>query len=179
MGFFLPILASALVIGIAYTSWIILYQYTYWKCRKMLHLKPVPVIGNNAPFFFRNVAFPYHIQNLYENFPGAKYYGIFDFKNPVLLLKDPEMIRDVCIKSFESYVDHDAFVTEEMDPIVGRNLFSLRGQRWKDVRSTLSPSFTTARMRIMFQLIAECSDDFVQYFLDNPEVSCPMNAFCD
>lgn len=162
--------AYLLAAAILYAAYVIYHQYTYWKRRRMLHLELVPLLGNNATLQLRADSFAGHYYKLYQRCPGARYFGMFDFKRPAVLIKDPEIIRDVCIKSFDSFVDHDAFVTEEMDPIVGRNLFSLKGQRWKSVRNTLTPSFTTTRMKAMFQLIEECSNDFVQYFLENPEV---------
>ena len=136
----------------------------------MLYIKPSPIIGNSAPLFLRTTSFPIHLKNLYDTYPNSRYFGLFDFKKPNVVIRDPELLRQVCIKSFDHFVDHDAFITEEMDPVVGRNLFTLKGQRWKDFRNTLTPSFTAARMKAMYELIAECSDNFVNYFLDNPEV---------
>lgn len=171
---FILLAACVLAIAIVYAAYVIYCQKTYWKKRGMLSVDPTPIFGNVAPLFFRTVSFPNHMQNLYEKLPGARYYGMFNFKKPAIVLKDPDMIREVCVKSFDSFTDHDNFVTEEMDPFVGRNLFSLSGHRWKEVRNTLTPSFTAARMKVLFELIAECSDDFVQHFLEHPEV---MNIF--
>lgn len=95
---------------------------------------------------------------------------MFDLTRPAVVIKDTQLARDIFIRDFESFTDHVAFVSEEMDPIAGRNLFTLEGQRWKTMRNVLSPSFTAARMKEMFHLIKECSDDFVQYFEEHPEV---------
>ncbi|OXU18647.1 hypothetical protein TSAR_009898 [Trichomalopsis sarcophagae] len=154
-----------------YASLLVLHQFTYWKRRKVLHLELVPIIGNMAPIMFRTSSFPIHSQNMYKKYPGARYYGFFDLQKPSVIIKDPDLIREIFVKSFDHFTDHDAFVTEEMDPIVGRNIFSLRGQRWKEVRNTLTPSYTAARMKMLFALVAECSKDFVQYFVDHPELA--------
>ena len=39
-------------------------------------------------------------------------------------------------------MDHRVLITEEVDPLFGKNLVSLSGQKWKDMRATLSPAFT-------------------------------------
>jgi cytochrome P450 family 6 len=39
----------------------------------------------------------------------------------------------------------------------------MEGAKWKAMRSTLSPTFTTGRMKIMFPLVLECADVFDKY----------------
>lgn len=163
-------IAYALAALLIYIVYIIFNQFTYWKRRKMLHLDLVPFVGNNYQVFFGIESFAIHSQNLYKKLPGARYYGMFDFRMPTVLIKDPEIIREICVKSFNNFTDHLTFVTEEMDPIAGRMLFSLSGQRWKDFRSTLSPTFTAARMKYLFELVDDCARNFVQYFLEHPKV---------
>lgn len=41
----------------------------------------------------------------------------------------------------------------------------MNGQRWRDMRSTLSPAFTGSKMRQMFELIVECSDEITNHLL--------------
>lgn len=45
------------------------------------------------------------------------------------------------------------------------------GQQWRNMRSTLSPAFTSSKMRHMFTLIAETAETFTNYFLENTENS--------
>lgn len=53
-------------------------------------------------------------------------------------------------------------IDEKVDSFFGRNLFILRDQKWKDMRSTLSPAFTGSKMRHMFSLIADISNDYLK-----------------
>lgn len=39
----------------------------------------------------------------------------------------------------------------------------LRGQRWRDMRATLSPAFTGSKMKQMFQLVVECSEETIKF----------------
>lgn len=52
---------------------------------------------------------------------------MYQFNKPTLLLKDINLIKQVGIKDFDHFVDHRAFISEEIDPLFGKNLFSLRG----------------------------------------------------
>lgn len=93
-----------------------------------------------------------------------------EFSMPGVLLRDPELIRDIMVKDFEHFPDHRSFVDEDLEPLFGKNIFSLRGDRWKEMRNTLSPSFTASKMKFMFDLISKCSKDFVDYMTDHPEI---------
>lgn len=40
----------------------------------------------------------------------------------------------------------------------------ISGQKWKDMRSTLSPVFTSSKMKAMFSLISQNAERFVNHF---------------
>lgn len=44
------------------------------------------------------------------------------------MVTDTEMIKQIGVKDFDSFLDHQAFVSEELDPLFSKNLFSLRGK---------------------------------------------------
>lgn len=44
-------------------------------------------------------------------------------------------------------------------------LLNISGNKWKDMRSSLSPAFTSNKMRHMFYLMQQCVDNFVQHFV--------------
>ena len=85
-------------------------------------------------------------------------YGSFEVRSPSYILRDPELIKKIIVKDFDFFVDRRAFISAESDPLFGNALFSLTGQKWKDMRATLSPAFTGSKMRNMFSLIRDCSN---------------------
>jgi len=107
---------------------------------------------------------------MYYYFPNAKYVGSMDLGTPAILLRDPELIKNIMVKDFEHFPDHPTFMDESVEPLFGKNVFSLRGDRWKEMRNTLSPSFTASKMKFMFDLISKCSHDFVNYLIDHSEL---------
>lgn len=46
----------------------------------------------------------------------------------------------------------------------GNSLFMLKGEKWRDMRATLSPAFTGSKMRQMFELVVENSSDMIDHF---------------
>lgn len=65
-------------------------------------------------------------------------------------------MKQIAVKDFEYFLNHRKFIDENADPLFGKGLFALQDQKWKDMRSTLSPAFTGSKMRLMFDLLTEC-----------------------
>jgi cytochrome P450 family 9 len=58
-----------------------------------------------------------------------RYFGFYQYMTPVLIVKDPELIKSITIKNFENFVDHTGFISSEADPIWGKNLFASEGMK--------------------------------------------------
>ena len=109
----------------------------------------------------------------YHMFPEEKIYGIFSFMKPALVIKDPEIVRQIFVKDFNSFTDRDP--AKRLDTTFGENrdidtywkhqLTSLNGNKWKDVRSTFSPVFTSGKMKLMMKFIRAISERLVKQFI--------------
>jgi hypothetical protein len=82
-----------------------------------------------APVVFRALSFPDFVVYMYNKLKGYKYGGVFQFLIPVVLLRDPELIKMVTVKDFEHFLDHQAPVSEEAEPMFGKGLFNLKGKQ--------------------------------------------------
>jgi len=60
---------------------------------------------------------------------GYKYGGVFKFGQPMLLIRDPEIVKNVLVKDFNSFHDNDIEMDPDVDPVFGRNPFLLTGER--------------------------------------------------
>ncbi|KAG5348096.1 CP9E2 protein, partial [Acromyrmex charruanus] len=168
---FVLLLTALIVIGILKVVTVLHHIYFYWRNKGVPYLLDSLSTGMMGwKLFLRRITFSDYCKYLYNHFPNAKYIGIMDFATPAVLLRDPELIRDVMVRDFEHFPDHRSFVDESVEPLFGKNIFSLRGDRWKEMRNTLSPSFTASKMKFMFDLISKCSHDFVDYLIDHPEI---------
>lgn len=86
------------------------------------------------------------------------------FSVPVLIVRDPDLIRQITIKDFDHFTDHALFrAIDEIDPILARSLVMLKGKKWKETRSTIGPFFTSSKMKFMFTLISECAEKYIKH----------------
>ncbi|XP_006562368.1 cytochrome P450 9e2 isoform X3 [Apis mellifera] len=152
------------------------HQYNYWRKRRVPHVGAVPVLGSSWRIFTRRMSLPNFCSLVYKHRPGSRYLGMMDCFTPVVVVRDPNLIKEIAVKNFDHFPDHHSFINEKIDPIFGKNVFSLKGDRWREMRNTLSPSFTASKMRFMFDLVSNCSEEFVRYLYDHPEFSSSIEA---
>ncbi|XP_035722241.1 LOW QUALITY PROTEIN: cytochrome P450 9e2-like [Vespa mandarinia] len=146
----------------------ILKDLKYFKKIDLLYLKLWSLFGNVGQVFFCQKTMIDITINAYNLYPKGKY-GFFDMSNPILLIRDPELIDMIAVKGFDNFMDHRGFVDEVQDPLFGKNLFSLRGDRWRETRTMLSPAYTLSKLKGMFKLMNECGADFADFLLKMPK----------
>jgi cytochrome P450 family 9 len=81
-----------------------------------------------GPVALRMVSFPEAIVDMYNRLKGHKYGGVCEFLNPVIMLRDPELIKMVTVKDFEHFLDRRVPISEEAEPLFGKGLFGLKGK---------------------------------------------------
>jgi cytochrome P450 family 9 len=81
-----------------------------------------------APLVFQTMSFPDFVSDIYNRLKGHKYGGVFQAMNPVLVLRDPELIKMVTVKDFDHFLDHQGTINEDAEPMFGRALFNLKGE---------------------------------------------------
>ncbi|KAK9875942.1 hypothetical protein WA026_011043 [Henosepilachna vigintioctopunctata] len=77
----------------------------------------------------------------------------------------PELVKKVCVKNFDHFVNHKNIIPDVTDELWTKNLLNLEGENWRKLRSILSPSFTSSKMKAMFVHINQNANAFAQHFL--------------
>ena len=62
------------------------------------------------------------LQRIYIEHSDKPYVGIFSFDKPSLLIRDLELVKNILVKDFQSFVDHIMLFDEKIDPLVGKTL---------------------------------------------------------
>ncbi|GLH10339.1 Cytochrome P450 9e2 [Gryllus bimaculatus] len=88
--------------------------------------------------------------------------GFFEFRRPIVVVRDAALLRDVCVKRFDHFRNHRR-LPAQADDLFSRSLFALRDRRWKDLRAAMSPAFTASKMRALFDLISQCGHQSARF----------------
>ncbi|XP_069687372.1 cytochrome P450 9e2-like [Periplaneta americana] len=141
-----------------YLTW----SHDYWKKRGVPYVKPLPFFGNLKDSLLMKKQLGEVYEDMYWKLDGYKYGGVFKFGQPVVLIRDPELIKTVLVKDFGSFHDNDVETDVDQDPMFGRNPFVLKGERWKITRSQVTPALSQGKIKPYFPLIAELCEELKQ-----------------
>lgn len=143
--------------------------YTYWKRRGVPQLTPLPFFGNTFSVTCgEQPLYHFHYKNYFE-FSNERFGGYYDFSRPVLLVRDPELINHILTKDFAHFQDRGFPYDEEKEPLTA-NLFNMGGARWKNVRTKITPCFTTVKRKLMFGMLKNCMEDLKKIVKDNIKI---------
>ncbi|XP_052900076.1 cytochrome P450 9e2-like [Anopheles moucheti] len=166
----ISLITLALVVGLFVVAYrYFTKNYFYFADKPIPFLKPSFPFGNAGPIFMKKVTLFEHFKNLYDAFPNGRIHGMFNIRQPAYVVRDPDLVKQITVKDFDYFVDHMTTGLEQTEEntshlLLSNSLVALRGQKWRDMRATLSPAFTGSKMRLMFELVAECGQTMVAHF---------------
>ncbi|KAK5926337.1 hypothetical protein CgunFtcFv8_021920 [Champsocephalus gunnari] len=147
MGFYFStetwtLLVAFITLTVVYVCW----PFTTFKKMGVPGPTPIPFFGTMLAY---KKGFTVFDENCFKKY--GKTWGIFDGRQPVLCITDPAMIKTVLIKECYSL-------------FTNRRNFRLNGElydavsiaeddQWRRIRSVLSPSFTSGRLKEMFSIM--------------------------
>ena len=106
-----------------------------------------------------------HFLDMCNEFKDEKFFGFFMFGKPVLMVNDVELVKHIKVKDFPHFVDSqtedvvNAFRRGgDLDSLFNQNITTAKGDEWKDVRSSLSPIFTSGKMKHMLKFVVDVSN---------------------
>lgn len=152
-------------------------NYKFWKNQDVKGPKPWPLVGNFKDVLLDRLPLVEMIKNLYDQYDNEQMIGIYARSQPILILKDLELIKDILIKDFNKFPDRGIKVHEKIDPL-SQNLVKLESKRWRPLRKKISSIFTTGKLKDMFYLLLECSNHLDLYLKkivpNNEPIECRL-----
>lgn len=121
--------------------------YGYWKKKGLECLEPTFFIGNlkgasKKSFFLI-------FSDIYIKLKSKPYVGYYMALKPGLLVNDLDQIKNILVKDFAHFMDHSNEMNPKQEPL-GDHLFNLKGNTWKNLRCKITPTFTSNKMKFMY-----------------------------
>lgn len=158
----------ALIILLATLVGIIWYfsnrRLSYFKDRNIPYLKSVPFVGAISDVLIGRKGIYDCMEDIYKKpqFENDKFFGIFMFHKPSLIIKDPEMIKQILVKDFNSFMNHHSG-TDTHDTLGNDMMFMAKDSLWRNVRKNLTPFFSSGKIKKMFPVLDNVSDNLINH----------------
>lgn len=159
----------------------LLYQFVlrtwqYFAIRKVKFVRGLPFVGSTYRSILGLESAAISYQRCYERYPNEKFIGIYDIGGkPSYLIRDPNLIKQLTTTDFDHFVNHKFTFNNEND-LFAHTLFGMRDERWRQMRSTMSPAFTANKMRLMHNLMVQCSEQFIDAIKDTDKTTKVFDA---
>ncbi|XP_041943109.1 cytochrome P450 3A27-like [Alosa sapidissima] len=147
------LLVLLLTLLIIYGTW----PYGYFKNIGIPGPRPWPFLGSFGSMAMKG----FHVfdQQCFQKY--GRMWGIFEGRSPVLMVTDPGMIKAVMVKEF-----YTAFTNRRKDVLSGQladALTAVEDEKWKRIRTSLSPTFTSGRIKEVFPIAGEYANRLIEY----------------
>ncbi|KAJ8922670.1 hypothetical protein NQ315_007702 [Exocentrus adspersus] len=146
----------------------------YWQSKGIPGPTPLPLVGNIGPGIVGIKTVSEVLQDIYLKYEDCPFVGIYRMTKPCILLRDPELVKNVLIKDFQYFLNNDVNIDKKVDPLLARNPFVLKGEEWKKTRQAATPNFATGKIKSVFPLAVNVTKDMVEYL--EKQKSAAVNA---
>lgn len=172
------ILVVLFVVAIILGYYLNQHRFTYWSSRGFKQLEPQFFFGDGKELITLKSSFGVFLKDLYFKHKKSGILGIYVSYIPQVLITDPNLAQDILIRDFNSFHDRPMPCDEKVDPLSG-SLFNVGGQKWKDLRVKLTPTFTSGKLKGMFPIIKNVGQVLEDYLLRNMKNGVDVFEFRD
>nr|AAX35340.1 cytochrome P450 [Mayetiola destructor] len=152
----LSIIALLIVLAISSLYIYLKYVYSYWERHGVKSFAGKIPYGNFEKTIKQKRSVGEVLTDLYRS-TTEPFIGFYGPLKPILLIRDPALVRQILIKDFQYFANRGIYSDEKNDPL-SAHLFSLDGDKWKKLRYKVSPTFTSGKLKAMFSTLVRCGE---------------------
>jgi len=87
--------------------------FDFWKSRGVRGPQPIPGFGNLKDVLLKKITKSDYLSKLYSHYKDEPFIGIFFMREPILIVKDPHLLKDIFIKDFNTFSDRGFIAIHE------------------------------------------------------------------
>ncbi|XP_020286743.1 cytochrome P450 9e2-like [Pseudomyrmex gracilis] len=141
-------------------------NYKYWQKRGIPCPDGiVPGVGHFWDFLSQKISLSECCRKLYNANQGHSMVGIYNFTSPMLMVRDPNLVKTVLQTKFTSFHENALKIDPELDPLLANNPFFTYGDKWMTGRKRLTYAFSSMRLKILLETVKQVCEKF-ENFLD-------------
>ena len=167
-------LALFSILGLFY--WRYRVKCKYWIDKGVFQIEPTFPFGSFFWFFLRKESLVKALENQAKKAKDLPFYGAYFLNDPVFVVNDPDLVKFVLIKDFDYFVNRNPAPMSKMqdsklltDKIWMEQMTGAEGQKWKNIRTTFTPIFTTGKMKAMMIFMQETCKRLIVAFEEMAE----------
>lgn len=127
-------------------------HFSYWERLGFPYIRDVVIpYGNMGAHARKERSMGTAVWDLY-NGTQEPFVGMYAYTNPAVLVRDVELVRRVLVTDFDYFHDRSVYSNKERQPLASQ-LFSLKGEDWKNLRKKFNPLFSSGKLKAMFPTI--------------------------
>lgn len=138
----------------------------YWQKRGVSGPTPKFFVGNLWDSIILKSTFGTILEEIYNSFESP-YVGIFAFDEPGLLIRDPELIKQILVKDF-AHFQNRVVSAPAHNELIRSLLFFSPNPEWKLARDKLTPVFSSGKMKTIFHIMENVCDEMISYMKAAP-----------
>lgn len=150
-------------------------RYSYWERHGIVSILAEFPFGSVKECLLIRKTVGETLAGFYSKHQDKKLIGFYAPLEPMMLIRDPDLIKTVLVKDFNNFCDNGFVLSEKIDPLLGYNPFGVKGfQEWKQIRSFHTPLHTMIKQKSMVPHMIKVGINFVKYIENNLGKSLEM-----
>ncbi|XP_014276563.1 cytochrome P450 6k1 [Halyomorpha halys] len=146
------------------------WAHGYWKRRNVFSIPTEFLFGNIRKIITGHALVPQMFDDMYKKYKEHKMIGFYTFYDPMLFVRDPEIVKKILVSEFNSFSDNGFTLSKDVDPLLGFNPFTAKGvPLWKELRSIQASNMTPLKLKEVVPNLTTRIGEFMYDFIKNQE----------
>ncbi|XP_025106024.1 cytochrome P450 3A43-like [Pomacea canaliculata] len=153
VNWILPVVLAVVILLLLYMygTW----TYTKWHKYNIPGPAPVPFLGNMIDIWKKGL----FNASLDWRSKYGKTFGVYFMRDAMLLTNDIDILKEVFVKDFSNFSDRSQIPRRPLNYPINHSLPFENGDNWRRMRHTMTPTFSTSKLKLMGPYINRCCDN--------------------